>query len=219
MKLREILHDIDFRCGAYDSALFVKDVVYDSRKADENCIFVCIKGFQVDGHSFAMQAYRRGTRIFAVEKEVTLPSDAVIIKVDNTRRFLALASANLFGRPADKLNIIGITGTKGKTSTSFMLKSIYESAGHKVGVIGSTGVYIGDKKYDIDNSTPESYILHKYFKEMLDSGCDTAVIEATSQGFKLDRTYGIRFNTGIFTNLSPDHIGAAEHSDFADYLA
>lgn len=219
MKLGEILRDIDFKTGFYDSTLFVDDVVYDSRKARENTLFVCIKGFQVDGHSFAAEAYRRGARIFAVEKDITLPGDAVVIKVENTRKLLALASANLFGRPAEKLNIIAITGTKGKTSTSFMLKSIYESAGHKVGVIGSTGVYIGETRYDIANSTPESYLLHKFFKEMLDSGCDTVVIEATSQGFKLDRTFGIVFNTGIFTNLSPDHIGAAEHSDFADYLA
>ncbi|MBO4452886.1 MAG: UDP-N-acetylmuramoyl-L-alanyl-D-glutamate--2,6-diaminopimelate ligase [Clostridia bacterium] len=219
MKLGEILRDIDFKSGAYDSTLLVNDVVYDSRKASENTVFVCIKGFQVDGHSFAQDAYRRGTRIFAVEHDITLPSDAIIIKVENTRRLLALASANLFGRPAEKLNIIAITGTKGKTSTSFMLKSIYEAAGHKVGVIGSTGVYIGEERFDIDNSTPESYLLHKFFRMMLDAGCDTAVIEATSQGFKLDRTYGIRFRTGIFTNLSPDHIGAAEHSDFAEYLA
>ena len=218
MKLREFLQDIDFKCGAYDSALKVEDVIYDSRMSRADTMFVCIKGFQVDGHSFAMQAYNRGTRVFAVEKDITLPSDAVIIKVENTRRLLALASANLFGRPADKLNIIAITGTKGKTSTSFMLKSIYEAAGHKVGVIGSTGIYIGDEKFESDNSTPESYLLHKYFKDMLDKGCDTAIIEATSQGFKLDRTYGIKFNTGIFTNLSPDHIGAAEHSDFNDYL-
>lgn len=219
MKLGEILRDIDFRSGCYDSTLRVNDVVYDSRKAHGDTLFVCIKGFQVDGHSFAADAYRRGARIFACEKDITLPGDAVILKVENTRRLLALASANLFGRPAEKLNIIGITGTKGKTSTSFMLKSIYEAAGHKVGVIGSTGVYIGDTRYDIENSTPESYLLHKFFAEMLHEGCDTAVIEATSQGFKLDRTYGIRFNTGIFTNLSPDHIGAAEHKDFAEYLA
>ena len=99
-----------------------------------------------------------------------------------------------------------------------MLKSIFEAAGHKVGIIGSTGVYIGDEKFDTENSTPESYLIHKYYRQMLDCGCDTAIIEATSQGFMLNRTYGIRFNTGVFTNLSPDHIGVAEHSDFDDYL-
>ena len=108
MKLGEILKDIDFRSEAYDSTLPVDDVVYDSRKATEKTMFVCITGFQADGHSFAVQAYRRGARVFAVEKDVTLPGDAVIIKVASTRRFLALASANLFGRPAEKLNIIDL---------------------------------------------------------------------------------------------------------------
>ena len=97
-----------------------------------------------------------------------------------------------------------------------MLKSIYEEAGHKVGIIGSTGVYIDGTMYETANSTPESYLLHKYYREMLDAGCDTAIIEATSQGFKLHRTYGIHFNTGIFTNLSPDHIGENEHKDFEE---
>ena len=172
----------------------------------------------MDGHSFASDAYKKGTRIFAVEKDISLPSDATVIRVRDTRKFLALASANFFGNPANELETVAITGTKGKTSTSFMLKSIYEAAGHKVGVIGSTGVYIGDKKYPSDNSTPESYLIHKYYREMADCGCDIAIIEATSQGFMLNRTYGITFDTGIFTNLSPDHIGAAEHSDFEDYL-
>ncbi len=219
MTLGEILKGIHYNSRKFTPELSVEDVVYDSRKAKENTIFVCISGFQNDGHNFAKNAYDLGTRIFAVEKDIELPDDALILKVESTRKFLAVASANLFCRPAEKLNTIAITGTKGKTSVSFMLKSIYEAAGHKVGVIGSTGVYIGDKFYDTVNSTPESYIIHKFYKEMLDEGCDTAIIEATSQGFKLDRTYGIHFNTGIFTNLSPDHIGAAEHSDFDEYLA
>ncbi len=218
MKLYEILDGIACETTNAHGDCEIKDVVYDSRKAGEDTIFVCITGFQVDGHSFAKDAYNRGTRIFAVEKDIDLPSDATVVKVKDTRKFLAKASANYFGRPAEKLNVIAITGTKGKTSTSFMLKSIYEAAGQKVGVIGSTGTYIGDEQYDTDNSTPESYILHKYFRKMVDEGCETVIIEATSQGFMLSRTYGIKFNTGIFTNLSPDHIGAAEHCDFEDYL-
>lgn len=217
MKLSEILNGIEISCN-YNENTIINDVVYDSRKATENTIFVCISGFQADGHNYAKSAYEKGSRVFAVEKDVSLPDDALIIKVDNTRKFLALASANLFGRPAEKLNTIAITGTKGKTSTSFMLKSIYEAAGHKVGVIGSTGTYIGDEKQDTENSTPESYLLHKFYREMLDKGCDTAIIEATSQGFLLDRTYGINFDIGVFTNLSPDHIGPNEHSDFDNYL-
>ena len=218
MRLIDILTDIKYECSNQINDIEIHDVVYDSRKATPADLFVCIKGFSFDGHDFAIDLYNKGIRVFAVQEKVSLPNDAIVILVDDTRKFLALASANYFGRPAEKLNTIAITGTKGKTSVSFMLKRIYECAGHKVGVIGSTGTYIGDTEYETANSTPESYLLHKYYKEMLDSGCDTAIIEATSQGFKLHRTYGIKFNTGIFTNLSPDHIGENEHKDFDEYL-
>lgn len=219
MTLGDILFNVDYSSDKCDLSAEITDIVFDSRRATPDTIFVCIKGYNRDSHDLVNDVYDRGTRIFAVQRDVTLPEDSVIIKVDDTRKFLASASANLFGRPAEKLNTIAITGTKGKTSVSFMLKSIYEAAGHKVGVMGSTGTYIGDKEYETANSTPESYLLHKYYREMLDSGCDTAIIEATSQGFKLNRTYGIRFNTGVFTNLSPDHIGENEHKDFDEYLA
>ncbi len=218
MKLVKILENIEYSCSNLDVNLDITDVVFDSRKATSGDLFVCIKGFNFDAHSIVDELYSKGLRIFAVQQDVSLPNDAIIIKVDDTRKFLALASANYFGRPAEKLNTIAITGTKGKTSVSFMLKRIYECAGHKVGVIGSTGTYIGNTEYETANSTPESYLLHKYYKEMLDAGCDTAIIEATSQGFKMDRTFGIKFNTGIFTNLSPDHIGGNEHADFEEYL-
>ena len=218
MKLGQIMKNIAFTAEHYDSSVEIADVVYDSRKVTPGALFVCITGFQADGHGFAENAYSRGARVFAVEKDISLPSDSIVLKVENTRILLALASANFFGNPAEKLNIIALTGTKGKTSTSFMLKSIYEAAGRKVGVIGTTGTYIGSRFFENENSTPESYLLHKYFAEMVAEGCDTAIIEATSQGFMLHRTYGINFSTGIFTNLSPDHIGAAEHRDFDDYL-
>lgn len=218
MKLSEILYEIEYKTIETDFSKNINDIIYDSRKAIPDTLFVCISGFKSDGHSYVQDVYNKGVRVFVVEKDISLPNDATIIRVENTRRFLALASANLFGRPAEKLNTVAITGTKGKTSVSFMLKSIYEAAGHKVGVMGSTGTYIGNIEYETANSTPESYLLHKYYKEMLDAGCDTAIIEATSQGFKLDRTYGIHFNSGIFTNLSPDHIGENEHKDFDEYL-
>lgn len=218
MKLSVLLHDIDYTAAGICPDTEIKDIIYDSRKAESGTLFVCIKGFKLDSHDFAKDVYDKGTRVFAVESDIDLPSDATIIKVADTRKFLALASANFFNRPAEKLKTIAITGTKGKTSISFMLKSIFEEAGHKVGIIGSTGTYIGDRFTETVNSTPESYLLHKYYKEMLDNGCDIAIIEATSQGFKLARTHGIRFDLGIFSNLSPDHIGENEHKDFAEYL-
>ncbi len=218
MTLREVLQGIEIDTKNLDLNINIKDIVYDSRKAAPKTIFVCISGFQTDGHKYALSAYDKGVRLFVAEKELSLPEDAIVLYYKENRKFLALSSANLFGHPAKELNTIAITGTKGKTSVSFMLKSIYEAAGHKVGIMGSTGTYIGDIEYATSNSTPESYLIHKYYRKMLDEGCDTAIIEATSQGFKLDRTYGIKFNTGIFTNLSPDHIGENEHKDFDEYL-
>ena len=218
MKLTAILEGIDFSCNKKIVDVEINDIIYDSRKATSGVMFVCIKGFVSDGHRYAQDVYDKGVRVIVAQDTVDLPDDAIVIYTNDTRKFLALSGANLFEQPAKKLNAIAITGTKGKTSISFMLKSIYEAAGHKVGVIGSTGIYIGDKFFDTANSTPESYLLHKYYRQMLDEGCDTAIIEATSQGFKLDRTYGIEFNTGVFSNLSPDHIGENEHKDFDEYL-
>ncbi len=218
MKLYDILKGIVINTENVDLNTEIIDIVYDSRKAMPDTIFVCISGYQTDGHKYAMSAYEKGVRIFVAEKELNLPDDAKVLIYPENRKFLALASANLFENPAKKLNTIAITGTKGKTSVSFMLKSIYEAAGHKVGIMGSTGTYIGNTEYSTSNSTPESYLIHKYYRKMLDEGCDTVIIEATSQGFKLYRTYGIHFNTGVFTNLSPDHIGENEHKDFEEYL-
>lgn len=218
MRLTDLLTGIPCALSGQPDA-DIRDLIYDTRvPMDGNCLFVCITGFKADGHDFVSEAYNRGVRVFAAEKPLSLPGDAAVIRCDSTRRFLALASANLFGRPADRLAVIGVTGTKGKTSTSFMLKSILESAGVSCGVIGSTGIYYNDVFKETANTTPESYLLHRTFREMLDANVRAVVIEAASQGFKLDRTYGIPFACGIFTNLSPDHIGDGEHKDFAEYL-
>ena len=126
-------------------------------------------------------------------------------------------SAAYFGYPADKMKVIGITGTKGKTTTTYMIKSILEETGHKVGLIGTIEAIIGDKKIPACNTTPESYTIHKYFAEMVEAGCDCVVMEVSSQGLMLHRTAGIPFEIGIFTNLGRDHIGPNEHKDFDDY--
>lgn len=218
MKLNELLEGIpcDVR-GECEREL--SDVVYDTRK--ELCmthLFVCIKGFSFDGHTYASEAYARGVRVFAASDELSLPDDATVVYTEDTRKFLALASANLFGHPAKKLLTIGITGTKGKTSTSFMVQSILNEAGIPTGVIGSTGIYYAGKFEETGNTTPESYLLHKLFAKMADAGCKAVVFEAASQGFKLHRTYGIPIDAAVFTNISPDHIGPNEHADFEEYL-
>lgn len=219
MKLTKLLENIQYSADNFNGDSEINNICYDSRKAKPGDLFVCIKGYQSDGHKYAKSAYNNGVRVFAVEKVLDLPDDATLIYVDDTRKFLALASAAFFDYPAKKLKTVAITGTKGKTSISFMLKSILENAGIKTGVIGTTGIYYGDVAIKTDNSTPESYEIHRCFSKMVENDCKAVIIEATSQGFKLDRTAGIMFDIGIYTNLSPDHIGGNEHADFAEYLA
>ena len=131
---------------------------------------------------------------------------------------MAFISAAYFGYPAEKLKTIGITGTKGKTTTTYMVKSILENAGYKVGLIGTIEAIIGDKVIPAKNTTPESYVIQEYFHEMAEAGCDCVVMEVSSQGLMLHRTQGFVFDFGIFTNIEPDHIGPNEHKDFDDYL-
>jgi UDP-N-acetylmuramyl-tripeptide synthetase len=202
----------------------ITGICYDSRKAAENNLFICISGTKSDGHEYIPEVYTKGVRFFLVEsrnaqeKYASLYPDATFIFVNNARRALALSSAAFFGNPADTLKIIGLTGTKGKTSTSFMITRILQSAGYSVGLIGTTGVYYKDQYEEINNSTPESYELQRFFHLMKDSGVTHVVMEVSSQALMMDRTYGIPFETAVFTNISPDHIGPNEHNNFEDYL-
>ena len=141
-----------------------------------------------------------------------------MIKVPDSRYAMACISAAWFGHPAEKLKVIGITGTKGKTTTTYLVKSILENAGHKVGLIGTIEAIIGDKVIPAANTTPESYVVQQYFAEMVEAGCDSVVMEVSSQGLMLHRTAGFLFDLGIFTNIEPDHIGPNEHKDFEDYM-
>lgn len=223
MKLSKLFENIEYKSIRKNSSAGfnaeIENIQYDSRLTDEKSLFVCIKGYETDGHKYAESAYKKGCRAFLVTDEgVALPDDATIIAVENTRRTLALCAAKFYGEPAKKLTTVALTGTKGKTSTSFMLKSILEKAGHKVGVIGTIGIFYDNIAIPSDNSTPESLEIHKHFAKMLELGCDTVIIEATSQGFMLDRTYGILFDIGVFLNLSPDHIGGSEHPTFENYV-
>lgn len=134
------------------------------------------------------------------------------------RHALALLSAARFGHPTKKLVMIGVTGTKGKTTTTHMIRAVLQAAGKKVGMIGTTGTVIGDVVTPTLNTTPESYELHQAFSQMVEAGCEYAVMEVSSQGIKMHRTDGLYFDYGIFTNISPDHIGPGEHADFEEYL-
>ena len=197
----------------------ISELVYDTRKVTKDAMFVCIVGTAFDSHEKAAEVAAAGAKVQIVSKEVEVPEDVTVIKVADTRYALALISAAYFDYPARTLKVIGITGTKGKTTTTFMIKSILENAGYKVGLIGTIETIIGETHIPANNTTPESYIVQEYFSRMLEAGCQVCVMEVSSQGLMMHRTAGIPFELGIFTNLAPDHIGPNEHASFEEYAA
>lgn len=218
MKLEKLLEHVSWRCIQGSMDVDVKSVINDSRKVEEGSLFFCIKGAVTDGHKYVPDVVEKGAKVLVVQDEVEAPQDVTVIQVDDTRYAMALISAAWFGYPAQEMKVIGITGTKGKTTTTYMVKSILESAGYKVGLIGTIEVIIGDQVIPAKNTTPESYTIQQYFRQMADAGCQIVVMEVSSQGLMLHRTAGILFEIGIFTNIEPDHIGPAEHASFEDYI-
>lgn len=216
MKLKELLSAIEYRAENVPD-VEICNLVYDSRKAVPGCAFVCLRGANADGHRYAAMAAEKGAAVIIAEEPVE--AAAPVVLTDNTRRALALLSAEFFGHPANALTMIGITGTKGKTTTAFMVRAILEAAGRKTGVIGTIGVLYGDRLIQTDNTTPESYEVQKYLREMADAGCDACVMEVSSIGLRDHRVAGFTFDLGLFTNFSEDHIGGVEHKDMAEYMA
>lgn len=218
MKLSKLLERLEYSCLQGNLDKEITGIYNDSRKVTENSLFICIKGAVSDGHSYAAQVAEKGASVIVVQDPVEVPESVTVIQVEDSRYAMALIAAAWYDYPADKLRVIGITGTKGKTTTTYMIRSILEAAGHKVGLIGTIEAIIGDKVIPACNTTPESMTVQEYFAEMVNIGCDSVVMEVSSQGLMLHRTAGIPFEIGIFTNLEPDHIGPAEHSSFEEYL-
>ena len=221
MKLRKICEEIEYTLLQGSLETEVRDIIYDSRKIAPETMFVCMVGAVTDGHKYIPDAVEKGASVIVLEKEeeaAQIPENITVLKVESARLALALMSAALFDHPARKLVTIGLTGTKGKTTTTYMIKKVLEMAGKKVGLIGTIGAMVGEEHLPSKNTTPESYELHRMFAAMVEAGCEYVVMEVSSQGLKLDRTAGILFDYGIFTNLSPDHIGPAEHASFEEYM-
>jgi UDP-N-acetylmuramoyl-L-alanyl-D-glutamate--2,6-diaminopimelate ligase len=192
-------------------------LVYDSRKAVGGTLFFCIVGAVEDGHKYAADAYKTGCRAFVVERVLPLPDDAAQIVVPDSRAALADAAAGFYDYPSKKLKIIGITGTKGKTTTTIMTAAILNAAGMKTGYISTCGVSYGNYNSITANSTPESLDLQRHFSQLVSAGAEYVVMEVSSQAVKQRRIRGLRFAAGAFLNLSPDHIGGIEHKDFDEY--
>lgn len=217
-ELKKLLERLEHECIQGNTDISISELVYDSRKAAKDDLFVCIKGTVVDGHEFIEEVAAKGVSAVVVQEEVKAPEGVTVIKVADTRYALAMLSAAFFDYPAETLKVIGITGTKGKTTTTYMVKSILEAAGYKVGLIGTIEAIIGEETIPASNTTPESYIIQNYFRKMLDAGCDCCVMEVSSQGLMMHRVAGFQFELGIFTNIEPDHIGPNEHASFEEYM-
>lgn len=219
MLLKQLVKGLRYTLVQGDLNADVGDIYYDSRKVQPGGLFVCIVGTQRDSHDLAADALDKGAAVLVTEHDltVTVPDYVTVLRFANTRYALAMLSAAYFGYPAGEMTMIGVTGTKGKTTTTHMIRSVLTAAGHKTGMIGTNGVYYPGHHYDLNNTTPESYELQKILRQLADAGCDACVMEVSSQGVMMDRVAGIRYRVGVFTNLYPDHIGPGEHASFEEY--
>ncbi len=218
MKLKQLMDKLDYTLldGSLDEE--ISTLVYDSRKVEPGSVFVCISGSVRDAHAYIPDVVAKGAAAVIVEKPIELPGQVTVVRVEDTRYALACMSAAYFGYPADKLKTVGVTGTKGKTTTTYMMKAILEASGIRTGLIGTIETIIGDVTIPAQNTTPESYIVQETFAKMVEAGMEAVVMEVSSQGLMLHRVSGFTFDYGVFTNLEPDHIGPNEHKDFDDYM-
>ena len=218
MKLKDLLKGIKHSVLKGDINIDISSVEYDSRKVATGSLFVAIKGYETDGHLYIQNAIEAGARAIILEEEtaVKFGDEIVIIKVDNSRKSLGFISSNFFGNPGGKLKIIGVTGTNGKTSITYFLKSILKEAGYKVGIIGTIENQIEDIVYESAVTTPESRDIQELLSKMVEVGCEYCVMEASSHALYLERVAAIPFKTAIFTNLTQDHLDF--HKDFTEYL-
>lgn len=215
MKLKELLKGLNYTILNGSEDIDISKVEYDSRKILKGDLFFCIEGFKVDGHRFASTAVKNGAAAIVCMQDIEENLPCTIIKVKDSRKAMSLISANYYEIPSDKFKLIGITGTNGKTTSTFMMKSILEEASKKVGLIGTIANYIGDKKMHSERTTPESLELQKLFYEMNVEGVDYCIMEVSSHSLSLDRVYGVEFSEAIFTNLTQDHLDF--HKTFENY--
>ena len=224
MELKKILVGLEGIKAKGSVDLEIKGIEKNSKEVKEGYMFVAIKGFSVDGHKFIAGAIENGATAVMVEegcdlKALNIPENVTILMVPDTRKALAICSSNFYGNPSAQLKLIGVTGTKGKTTTTFMIKEILEKAGKKVGLIGTIATYINGKRIkDSDRTTPESLELQQTFRQMVDEGVEVCVMEVSSQSLKLHRVDGCQFNIVLFTNFSEDHISEKEHPTMEDYF-
>ena len=228
MKLFKLMEDVSFTSNLpleKINEIEIKDIAYNSRSCKEGFIFVALIGETVDGHRFVKNAYDNGARVFLLQKGMEsnksvmeLPGDAVKLFVEDSRISLSRISHNFFEKPSNVLKIIGVTGTKGKTTITNYIATVLNESGVNTGVIGTNGTFFNGTYEVTANTTPESYELHRIFRKMLDNGVKCVSMEVSSGGIMQNRVEDVDFDVAIFSNLSPDHIGPKEHPTFEHYL-
>ena len=222
MRFSQLIQSLPFTFSLHGTDRSRDELIHisnDSRQVREGSVFVCVKGVISDGHNYAAAAYENGCRVFVAARPLPIPPDAAILITADTRSALPILSARLYCNPSEELHVVGITGTKGKTTSALMTAHILNQCGIPAGYIGSNGVEYGKYHFNTVNTTPESCDIQRYLRDMVSAGIRVCVMEVSSQALKLSRVRGIRFDLCAFTNLSPDHISAHEHPDFEDYKA
>lgn len=224
MNLKKILLGIDGIKAKGELDREISSIENNSKEVKENSMFFAIKGFTTDGTQYIPDAIENGAKVILVDesfdvKSIKIPADVTLIVVPDARYAMAICACNFYDNPSRKLKLIGVTGTKGKTTTTYMMKEMFQKQGHKTGLIGTIAIYSGDKKLeDSDRTTPESIKLQKILAQMVEDGCEIVVMEVSSQSLKLNRVAGCEFYIGVFTNFSEDHISPKEHPDMQDYF-
>lgn len=215
MRLKELLKGIDYIRIEGVQDIGIEDLYYDSREVTPNSLFFCIKGLTVDGHDFAPQAVAKGAKVLVLERDVDVDGDITKVFVPNSKTAMAYMAKNFYRNPTKDINFIGVTGTNGKTTVTYLVKSILEKAGQKVGLIGTISNMIGDRKMPSKFTTPESLELQKLLREMADENVDSVVMEVSSHSLALGRVEGCEYDIGVFTNLSQDHLDF--HANMEEY--
>ncbi len=224
MELKKVLAGLEGLKAKGNLDIEIQNIESDSRKITKNSLFIAIKGFTTDGHDYIENAIEKGANSIMVEegfdfRKVKLPNEITVIIAPNTRYALAIIACNFYENPTKKFKLVGVTGTKGKTTTTFMIKKLLEKQGQKVGLIGTIAKYIGDKCLgESDRTTPDSLELQRLFAQMANENVNTVVMEVSSQSLKLDRVVGCHFDIAVFTNFSEDHISPNEHPNMEDYF-
>lgn len=214
MLLKELLRGLEIEEIRGSDEITIETTAYDSREIANNGLFICIEGFKTDGHLYIEDAIGKGAVAAIVQKDINIEG-ITIIKVKDTRKAMAIISNGFYQYPSNTLSLIGVTGTNGKTSTTYMIKKIFEASGKKSGLIGTISNWIGDQKIDADRTTPEALDLQRLFRQMIDNNMETCVMEVSSHSLELKRVEECKFQVGVFTNLTPDHLDF--HPTIEDY--